>query len=156
MERVFWHSRCLTPVFSTRFVDSVPHFCVKRSWAFFFYKEGEQLGSTLGEMVVTIFGFSICFICIPAFFDTLNTSCRQSWLVWPTHKCLLRPLHLCLVLSICLVHCLLNLCSIGNLTKSLHTYENCCIQLPHNALPCSDTQNCAPFCVTLCHALKWK
>ena len=76
----------------------------------------EQFGKALGNIVSTGFGFSICFIFIPTFFDTLDISCRQSW-VWAPHERSLRPLHLALVLSIWLVHCLLNLWSVGNFNE---------------------------------------
>ena len=133
-ERVIWH-----PLSNLCLFDAVhwlrSPFCVQRSLAFFLYKGGEQFGKALGNTVGTAFGFSICFIFIPPFFDTLDISCRQSWLVWEpqAHECSLWPLHLALVLSICLVHCLLNLWSVGNWMKSLHPYENC-LSIYHTTL----------------------
>ena len=119
-ERVIWHTQWLTHVFLTQFVDFVPPSALNVYECFSYTKELNN-GKALEYIahVGMAFGFTMCFNFIPTLFHTLNIFCRKSWRVWAlqTHECSLQPLHLVLVLLICLVHCLVNLWSIGNLNK---------------------------------------
>ena len=61
----------------TRVAHSRP-FTLLECSASFFAGEVEQFGKASGYTVGKAFGFSICFIFIPTFFDTLDISCKQS------------------------------------------------------------------------------
>ena len=108
----------------------------------------EQFGKAKAKIVGTASGFSICFIFILMFFDTLDISCRQSWLVWAPHKCSLRPLHLALVLSVCLIHCLLNLCFVGNLNELTPSLWELLHPATTQHFPMFRRTESSPLCVT--------
>ena len=109
---------------------------------------GEQFGKALRNIAGTAFGFGICLIFIPKFFDTLDISCTQSWLVCAPHEYSLWPLHLALVLSVCLVHCLVNLWSVGNLNELTPSLWELLHPATTQCFPCSDARNHSPLCVT--------